>query len=248
MTVKEIKKEWYVYRHIRLDKNEVFYIGIGKKKNFERAYWKYNRNKHWTNIFNKTKIKVEILASNLSLDTANELEMFLVSEYGRRDLGTGNLVNLTDGGDGVVNNILTKEQKEKIKLTIKKGKEHPFYGKHHSKKIKEKIANTLKGRYKGEKNPFYGKKHSKESLEKMSKIHKGKKISEEQLKVMIKKGHFHGRAKKVKQLDLEGNLIKIWDCVVYAEIFYNNEKARNIGATCRNKQKTAYGYKWEYLN
>lgn len=29
---------WYVYRHIRLDKNEPFYIDIGCKKQYARAY------------------------------------------------------------------------------------------------------------------------------------------------------------------------------------------------------------------
>jgi hypothetical protein len=40
----------YVYRHIRLDKNEPFYIGIGKDdySSFKRAYHTGNkRNKIW---------------------------------------------------------------------------------------------------------------------------------------------------------------------------------------------------------
>ena len=28
----EDDKIWYVYLHTRLDKNEIFYVGIGKKK------------------------------------------------------------------------------------------------------------------------------------------------------------------------------------------------------------------------
>ena len=50
--------EYYLYRHIRLDKDEPFYIGIGKKREnfntynqeFERAYSRSHRNKHWKNI------------------------------------------------------------------------------------------------------------------------------------------------------------------------------------------------------
>jgi hypothetical protein len=33
-----MENNWYVYRHIRLDKNEPFYIGIKNKKNYARAY------------------------------------------------------------------------------------------------------------------------------------------------------------------------------------------------------------------
>ena len=40
-----------VYRHIRLDKNVPFYIGIGDSIN--RAYNKINRTKIWKNIAKK---------------------------------------------------------------------------------------------------------------------------------------------------------------------------------------------------
>ena len=40
-----------VYRHIRLDKNEVFYIGIGKTE--RRAFRKDFRNKYWASISKK---------------------------------------------------------------------------------------------------------------------------------------------------------------------------------------------------
>ena len=38
----------YVYRHIRLDKNQPFYIGVGKNDNdLKRAFSKCNRNSYW---------------------------------------------------------------------------------------------------------------------------------------------------------------------------------------------------------
>lgn len=42
-----------VYQHRRLDKNEVFYIGVGLNKN--RAYSKNDRNSHWKSIIKKNK-------------------------------------------------------------------------------------------------------------------------------------------------------------------------------------------------
>ncbi len=64
--------KYYLYRHIRLDTNEVFYIGIGTiipfVKKFEsvykRAHSKNDRNNHWKNIVNKTDYKVEIICSS----------------------------------------------------------------------------------------------------------------------------------------------------------------------------------------
>ena len=60
--------KYYLYRHIRLDKNEPFYIGIGTKQNrncfntiYRRAYSKHSRGKIWKFIENKTEYKVEIL-------------------------------------------------------------------------------------------------------------------------------------------------------------------------------------------
>ena len=87
-----------VYRHRRLDTFEVFYIGIGKTE--KRAYSKKNRNKWWKNIILKTEYSVEIIIEDISWKEAQEVEVLLISEYGRRDLGLGNLVNLTNGGEG----------------------------------------------------------------------------------------------------------------------------------------------------
>jgi hypothetical protein len=35
MNIKNIENNVYVYEHIRLDKNEVFYVGIGNKTNLK---------------------------------------------------------------------------------------------------------------------------------------------------------------------------------------------------------------------
>ena len=53
----------YVYRHIRLDKNEPFYIGIGSDSDYKRANELRNarRNPIWHKIACKTEIEVEIV-------------------------------------------------------------------------------------------------------------------------------------------------------------------------------------------
>lgn len=47
----------YVYRHIRLDKNEPFYIGIGSNETYKRANTIKDRNKIWYDIAAKAVMK-----------------------------------------------------------------------------------------------------------------------------------------------------------------------------------------------
>ncbi len=86
-----------VYLHRRNDDNSVFYVGMGSRK---RAFDKYSRNYYWKNIVKKHDYTCEIVAKDLSIEDAYELEMFIISELGRKDLNKGRLVNLTNGGDG----------------------------------------------------------------------------------------------------------------------------------------------------
>ena len=107
----------YVYRHIRLDKNEVFYIGIGSDVdgNYLRSTSMLNRNVHWHNIVNLTKYDVEILFDDLTWQEACIKEKEFIALYGRRDLGLGTLVNLTDGGEGSFGLIMSNDVIEKLR-------------------------------------------------------------------------------------------------------------------------------------
>lgn len=111
----------YIYKHIRIDKNEVFYIGIGSDSEYSRAYSKIGRNKYWQNITKSTEYKVEIISETwLTWEEACEKEKFWIKFYGRIDLGTGTLVNMTDGGEGQINPSLYT--REKMSLSRKKRK------------------------------------------------------------------------------------------------------------------------------
>ncbi len=115
----------YLYRHIRLDKNEVFYIGIGgfsKREKcglYSRSKEKSGRNKYWKNITNKSSYIVEIIIDNLTYEMAKVKEIEFISIYGRKDLGRGTLCNLTNGGDGSINVIVSNETKIKISNSLK---------------------------------------------------------------------------------------------------------------------------------
>jgi hypothetical protein len=90
----------YLYTHTRLDNNEIFYVGIGKQKNYKRASFIHNRNIHWKNVTKKTGWTVDIVFDNLTWEEACEKEKELIKKLGRIDLGTGKLTNMTNGGNG----------------------------------------------------------------------------------------------------------------------------------------------------
>jgi hypothetical protein len=87
-----------VYRHIRVDKSEPFYIGISKH-NVNRPYVPHPRNKIWSNIVSKTDYEVDILFDDIDWEAAKEKEIEFIKLYGRIDLGNGTLANHTLGGD-----------------------------------------------------------------------------------------------------------------------------------------------------
>ena len=162
-----------VYRHIRKDKNEPFYIGIGETE--KRAYSKFDRNKYWKNI-SKNGYEVEILFDNLSWEDACEKEKEFIQLYGRKDLTLGTLVNMTDGGDGRINSKAWnkgKQLSEEHRLNLKKNHKG-LSGKKLSETHKDKIKKAVEIQYKnnpnfnkGELNGFYGKNHSEETKLKM---------------------------------------------------------------------------------
>jgi hypothetical protein len=57
----------------------------------------------------------------------------------------------------------------------------------------------------------------------------------------------HSHAKKVVQMDLQENIIKIWDSMVEAEIETKTPSSA-ISNCCRNKQKTAKSFKWKFAD
>lgn len=138
----------YLYRHIRLDTNEPFYIGVGgllTDDGFYRAYKKTNRSVFWKNIVAKTSYKVEIMLNDISYEEAMQREKYFINLYGRRNINTGILVNLTDGGDGC-NNMKHSEEIKKIQSQRVSGISHPNYGKTTNDNTKEKIRLKLSGR------------------------------------------------------------------------------------------------------
>lgn len=55
------------------------------------------------------------------------------------------------------------------------------------------------------------------------------------------------RKRRIKQLDLNGNLIKVFDSIKEAS-GKTGTNCASICLCCRGKRKTSNGYKWEYDN
>jgi plasmid maintenance system antidote protein VapI len=161
----------YLYRHIRLDKNEPFYIGIGSDDKYQRANSKSHRNNHWRSIVSKTEYEVQILCDDVSYEYAKEKEIEFIDIYKRKE-DKGTLCNITKGGDGILGLKHTEESKRKMG-EANKGKEISEW---HKKRISEihtgKVV-TAETRLKmsekalGEKNPRYGVKVLDSTKEKM---------------------------------------------------------------------------------
>jgi len=128
----EDEKLYYIYRHIRTDKNEPFYVGKGtvnfnkttEKSVYARAYAGHDktysaRSQLWENIAKKSKYDVEIIFHSYSLDEILRKEIEFISLYGRIDLGTGTLANLTCGGDGDIGRPRSEETKARMREAFK---------------------------------------------------------------------------------------------------------------------------------
>jgi len=158
---------YYIYRHIRPDKNEPFYIGIGKGRR-----WRYitGRNEIWNRVFHKNNgiILCEILMDNIDFSTAQKKEIEFIKMYGRIDLGTGTLANMTAGGEGANEmspksrmNISIKNTGKKRSDEFKSLRSLVRRGTKHTEETKEKIRAAQRGKL----NHRYGKKESIESIE-----------------------------------------------------------------------------------
>lgn len=159
-----------VYIHKKKETNQVFYVGIGAKET--RAYSTHKRTNFWNKIVRKYGYTIEITHKDLCWEDACAIEKYLIAFYGRIDLGTGCLCNLTDGGDGTFGRVCSDKTKEKISIKAKEKlsdkTKHPMYGKKQTKESNEKNRNSQIGQkshmfgLKGDKHPMFGYRHTEE--------------------------------------------------------------------------------------
>jgi hypothetical protein len=132
---KMIEKNYCVYRHIRKDTNQVFYVGLGLKERPKRIS---GRNEIWNRIINKTEWFYEIIMNELTLEEAQQKEIEFIKLYGRINTKTGTLANMTDGGEGCVGTLISEKHKKRISECNK--------GRKLTEEHKKKISQFQKGR------------------------------------------------------------------------------------------------------
>jgi len=137
--------KYFLYRHIREDNNEVFYIGVGTKffdkrspnsSPYRRAYLKAPRNSFWKNIANKTSYTVEIICESDSYGFIEEKEQEFIKLYGRREDGSGTLVNMTGGGKGQ-KMIHLRKHSEETKKKISESRKGKKFSEEHKEKLRQ---------------------------------------------------------------------------------------------------------------
>ena len=152
-----------------------YYIGKGRGK---RIFSK-QRNINAPSDRNR----IIICESYLTEIGAFAIERRLIRWHGRKDLGTGILRNMTNGGDGASGAIRSPETRKLIseahkgkifsKETIRKLSE-AGKGRKHSEESKLKMSEIQKGKNKGKWGPMKGRTQSQEAKLKMSNAKKMK--------------------------------------------------------------------------
>ena len=150
--------KYYIYTHTRNGEALPFYVGKG----FGNRAYRTDRSKFWKRVA-KDGYTIEFKFQNLSEEDAFQIERDMIKTYGRRNLGNGCLVNLTDGGDGVSGYIHSEKSKRNISESLKGRPQPPL-----SDETKRKLSESLKGRT-----------FSDETRKKISEACKGKPRSEE---------------------------------------------------------------------
>lgn len=246
----------YIYKITNL-KNNMIYVGqtINPEKRWQKhlsvAKSDYKYKSYFYNAINKygkENFKFEII-EECDANLLDERESFWIDKL---NTITPNGYNLTPGGVYLF------------------GENNPFFGKSHSKETKIKISKKLTGRKAsikeievrkiintGQRNPFYGRKHSIETINKIVLKNKEnglyERTSERMKKNNPNKDGIHSKKTPVALLLDNGEKI-IFNSTTEAGNYAKKNgltaakyPGNSITDVCKGRQKTAFGYRWEYV-
>ena len=220
----------FIYMLIDPKSNQVRYVG--KTTNINRRLRRHINERFLHDSYKDRWIR-KLIDNNIlpEIEVVDEVEKsnwgywekFYISYFNY--LGC-ELTNGTSGGDeppSTKGRYHTMESRLKMSKT-KKGKDIPWLndGKPRTEKHKYNLSKSCKGR----KSPNKGKIFDEEYRKKLSNASTTKR--------------------KVKQLNDDGEIIKIWDSISAAQ---KALQIRHISEVCNNKSshKTSGGYRWEYI-
>ena len=236
--------KFYIYFHRSNITNEVFYVGKG---NDRRAFSSSGRNNFWHRVVRKHGYSVSLTNTGLTESQAFALEMEYIAQFGRRNVGTGSLVNLTSGGEGPSGVVHSEEWKRNVSAKLKGrvfSEEHKRkqtaakIGRKRSDEMRRNLSNAKKGTRLTEEHKAKlritsaARRHTTETRKKMSEVQK---------LVCVKKW------KSVVQMSLDGAVIAAFSSITEAERVTGANRSV-ITKCCKNlpNYNTAGGFKWKY--
>jgi len=224
---------FYVYVHRRADDNRIFYVGKGKR---DRATSK-QRNQYWKRIVALHGYTIEIVIDSMPEEKAHQLEMDLISYYGKK-----NLANLTDGGEGRSGSKQSSSTREKISqklVGIEKTAATKLKMKEAQNKFEAKEIRRIQS---------LGKVFTNETKQKISAKAIQQHNNPEQSAKLVKAIRL-AIAKKILCVELGICFYAIADAEHFLVQTFNIKQGagKNINTVARGKRKSAYGYTWKYI-
>jgi hypothetical protein len=178
-----MENTFFVYELLdpRAEPPVVFYVGISRRH--QKRYRpmehileaKRKKLSKYANVF-KIGIIRKILVAGLepiimevfqsSKENVFEKEKELISLYGRRDKNLGTLTNLTDGGEGSMDD----QARQKLRDRLHGKTFADLYGEEKAKELLQECSKRTSGKN----NPMFGKTHSESAKKSISHKNKGK--------------------------------------------------------------------------
>lgn len=251
-------ENYYVYVHIRTDLDEVFYVGMSTINTeglvYSRAYRSpfEKRKTAWHNYARICPYIVKIVKENLTKEQAFKLEMKLIKKYGRKDLGTGTLINQCDGGAGL------KNPGPQLKKKIQYSRKHLS----HIYKKSQKPYSISVSAYDANGNFIKTYDSMNEAAIDVNCLHaditravNGKRFliagfqwRKYEIKTGIGKVPEKRKCnKQIGQYNHTGKLLKIWESASEASKKLNTSRT-GINNCLKQKSKTSHGCIWKFID
>lgn len=193
-----------------------------KDNTHENSYLQNAWNKHGEDAFSF------VILEECILDLCIQREDYYVKQYKSYHRRFG--YNLAITGVGNIGKMPKHIIKKSVKIRRKKAAERGYWFK------PETIKKQADGRR--------GFKHTSEAIEKIRAASTGRKKSKEVIQKTVDANNL-----AVDQYSLNDEHLRTFKSITEALVFLNKGiKSGHISNCCKNKRKTAYGYKWKYKN